>query len=566
MTPSIPDSAIEGLRSLLERARHPELGPDEAKVAKIIAARNSVLARFGPVFAPNAVGQIAPAVFLDFLDFRSNRHWHGLDRHGQSLISDLERLRQALSILVDESRPIEERLDEIRPPAGKPMVRNMGKALITAILHVTYPERYGVLNNITKNGLQSLGLWPRHLSNAPFSEVYGRINPILQSLAAKLDTDLWTLDALWWLMALEQKGTASAPIAHAGFAGSSSNPLPPTLRVFVNDDAGYLDWLVAHPNGYVVNSQRNPVPNYLVLHRANCTWINPPRFTVWTTGNYIKICADTIPELSSWAMTQVGGSLQPCKVCRPTPSQPLSVPTQAPSTSPTPLPFVDETPSAAPGVEANLKLPSGLTFSSDQVLQRLLRFCREEYPYYDGIVDLDPDHVTPVDVLATISVNSFVRDATRVRTVHRGLASQCDSILARIPSGADLLAYDFSLQAFEQLIHAAVQAPGVLVAVATKVLHRKRRDFIPMLDSVVMGHYLRAANHPEWIELGQQKAQAARVAVEAVRGFREDLWRCAAELSDLQSHLAGDGFPLSKVRILEILIWTATEPNGYYRS
>jgi hypothetical protein len=55
---------------------------------------------------------------------------------------------------------------------------------------------------------------------------------------------------------------------------------------------------------------------------------------------------------------------------------------------------------------------------------------------------------------------------------------------------ADLLTFDPDLEEFRELINAAVQARQVLVPVATKVLHRKRRGFIPMLDTVVMGHFV----------------------------------------------------------------------------
>jgi hypothetical protein len=34
---------------------------------------------------------------------------------------------------------------------------------------------------------------------------------------------------------------------------------------FREDDIGYLDWLDAHPSGFVLNVRRNPDPNYVVL-------------------------------------------------------------------------------------------------------------------------------------------------------------------------------------------------------------------------------------------------------------------------------------------------------------
>ena len=211
-------------------------------------------------------------------------------------------------------------------------------------------------------------------------------------------------------------------------------------------------------------------------------------------------------------------------------------------------------------------LPSGLSFPLEEAYSRLLRFCREEYDYYDRIPDLSPYRVEPLDVLVTLSMNSFIKDATRVRAVHRGIAGRGDSILSRIPVGANLLSFDAELREFRALIHAAVQAPGVLVPVATKVLHRKRRGFIPMLDSVVMGHYVGFLKQPELREKSQLKPIAASVAVDISRVFREDLAQARSMIEKIGTLLADQGSELSAVRILEILIWTERERNGYYQA
>ncbi len=55
------------------------------------------------------------------------------------------RLIEALRILLDESRPIRDRLDEIRPASGNNLVRGMGRASITTILQVVYPSTDGRL-------------------------------------------------------------------------------------------------------------------------------------------------------------------------------------------------------------------------------------------------------------------------------------------------------------------------------------------------------------------------------------------------------------------------------------
>ena len=179
-------------------------------------------------------------------------------------------------------------------------------------------------------------------------------------------------------------------------------------------------------------------------------------------------------------------------------------------------------------------------------------FCQQEYDYYDRIPDMAPNRIEPIDVMMTIAMNSFVNNATMVRLVHRGLAGQCDSILHLIPADADLLTFDPQLREFEKLIHAAVQARQVLVPVATKVLHRKRRGFIPMLDNVVMGHYIHSALRPDLREKSQSKQTAAFVAVEVLKAFREDLRQGHPQIEAVRAQLLKAGFELTPVRILEI--------------
>jgi len=213
---------------------------------------------------------------------------------------------------------------------------------------------------------------------------------------------------------------------------------------------------------------------------------------------------------------------------------------------------------------ASIQLTSGCEITSPY--DRLRRFCVAEYDYYDAIPSVDPNRIDPVDVLATVSVNSFINTAARVASVHRGMAEACDPILATIPEDADLLTFDPSLSRLEELLHAAVQTKGVLVAVATKVLHRKRRFLIPMLDSVVVWHYLAPPEFAALRPKTQDKRTAGHVAATVLDRFREDLRDAIGPIQQMRETLAAEGFDLSPVRILEILVWTEVEERGYYRA
>jgi len=191
------------------------------------------------------------------------------------------------------------------------------------------------------------------------------------------------------------------------------------------------------------------------------------------------------------------------------------------------------------------------------------RMLGEEWHYYDGVPMGDWERVEPMDVLATVSVNSFVTDAARVRRVHRGLASACDGRLAGIPRDAHLL--DSDVAEVEGLLAAACEVPGVLVPVATKVLHRKRPHLIPMLDNVVLAHYFGYLDRPELVGRSQDKRRAASAARVALDAFRADLDQAGLVLADIVGQLAVEGTPVTAVRLLELLVWCAVEPAGYYR-
>jgi len=198
-------------------------------------------------------------------------------------------------------------------------------------------------------------------------------------------------------------------------------------------------------------------------------------------------------------------------------------------------------------------------------LVRLTRFCEEEYEYYDGIPDSNPAKILPQDMLVTVAVNSFVTSAPKIRAVHRGLQSTCEEFLAEIPAEASILDYDEECSQLHALLHAAIQPRGILVAVATKVLHRKRPHWLPMLDSVICHFYLTAMGRTAMRSWLDDKRKAADAAVTVFRAFREDIRHAVEPLREVQTALANNGYDLSLVRIWEVLLWTEVEPQGYYR-
>lgn len=115
-----------------------------------------------------------------------------------------------------------------------------------------------------------------------------------------------------------------------------------------------------------------------------------------------------------------------------------------------------------------------------------------------------------------------------------------------------------------EVLHTACQVPYVLVPVATKVLHRKRRSLIPMLDTVVSDYYLGSLGRQDLRAATQDKRRAAEAARMPLEGFRKDLDALWSELTEFRAQLAAAGFAVTELRILEVLVWKWADPLRQY--
>lgn len=165
-------------------------------LADIESSREMVYGRYGHSFAPEQLPNLSAEEYLSFLRFENNHHWTGINRYGSRTVRDMPILRQALGVLVDEQRPLAERYDLVT--GG--MVEGIGRATATPILHVAYPDRYGVWNTKVEAGLKELSIFPNRPPKMTDGQLYAEINELLLELAAALDISLWTLDNLWeWM-------------------------------------------------------------------------------------------------------------------------------------------------------------------------------------------------------------------------------------------------------------------------------------------------------------------------------------------------------------------------------
>jgi hypothetical protein len=185
--------------------------------------KGEVLREFQPVFTPQKIKELNGQEFRDFLKPSNNRHWSGLSRSAY-VAADEEKipdLRRALGIwLNEEDGSIADRLDRVH-------LKNVGKAVLTAILQVAYPDRYGVWNKRSEEGLNRLGLLPNFERKTSFGKQYETINNLLLRLSKSVgDIDLWTLDVLWFFIkdGIPDSARVAAEIAQEQAEGFSSDP------------------------------------------------------------------------------------------------------------------------------------------------------------------------------------------------------------------------------------------------------------------------------------------------------------------------------------------------------
>ena len=157
-----------------------------------------VIARYGNIFYPPNLDNLTRDDFKSFLLIRNNKHWDGIHRQGNMITEDMERLRNGLKILLDESKTLKHRLNTLFPKNRPNYIKGLGRAIVTPLLLVVYPDKYGVYNTRSSDGLEKVGLKPTFKRGASFADKYIKVNAVLNSLARENEMSLFQLDNVWW--------------------------------------------------------------------------------------------------------------------------------------------------------------------------------------------------------------------------------------------------------------------------------------------------------------------------------------------------------------------------------
>jgi hypothetical protein len=283
--------ALSHLRDALCKVSHDSPNELCRIAAEIRDAKDKVREHFVPIFSPENIGKLTADEFKGFLLFKNNHHWDSLHRQGGWMTADMQLLRDALKLLADETLPLCTRLERLRPTNADPMVKGLGRAVITAILQVLYPEKYGVVNNFAEAAMREIGVWPEMPRGTGLADRYKRINDVLVRIAGDLGIDLWTLDMLWWRVSPSriQRGSQSGEIGAPASVvttpefldGEYGFGLERYLHEFLVDNWSLTvlgsDWDLLEEDGEIVGSHYNTREvgeiDLLAKHKKENRWL-----------------------------------------------------------------------------------------------------------------------------------------------------------------------------------------------------------------------------------------------------------------------------------------------------
>ncbi len=135
---------------------------------------------------------------------------------------------------------------------------------------------------------------------------------------------------VWALLDAVRSSVSRPPEHPAAMAPASAGPtlvraptpaparLAAVVASFADDDAGYLAWVAANGDGFVLNAAKGASVKGLKLHRAACSSIlSSAGSTRSLTSSCRKVCASDASALLEWCADNFATDPDPCLRCRP---------------------------------------------------------------------------------------------------------------------------------------------------------------------------------------------------------------------------------------------------------
>jgi hypothetical protein len=163
-----------------------------------VSRQKAALEQYGNLFQPKNVPSITEDQFKAFLLLKNNKHWASIHRQ-PNIYADMGRLKTTLLVLLDESQPIQSRLDQIANKSGPLYIKGLGRAVLTPILMCVYPDKCAVYNRISEEGLNWLGRNTARPTDS-FGKRYVAINQACHQIADEIKLPLSLVDSMFSLM------------------------------------------------------------------------------------------------------------------------------------------------------------------------------------------------------------------------------------------------------------------------------------------------------------------------------------------------------------------------------
>ena len=197
-----------------------------------------------------------------------------------------------------------------------------------------------------------------------------------------------------------------------------------------------------------------------------------------------------------------------------------------------------------------LKLSNG--FVLDNPEERIRDYCKiETYAGYDDCHEIN-NTISMANVRAANKLFARISNEVALRMMRSG---KITDDLAAIDNGAlgeiDVEYWKDYREKLRKLLLSFTSVKGVGIAVATKILHLKRPQLIPILDSFVVKFLL-------GVDTGEisDKQRLVEIASNAFEIVRADIKENQAGFITLRENLADLPIPLETVRLYDILVWS----------
>lgn len=185
--------------------------------------------------------------------------------------------------------------------------------------------------------------------------------------------------------------------------------------------------------------------------------------------------------------------------------------------------------------------------------ERVQRYCTDprdpSYYKYDCADVPADDELRKED----IQVANLMRARMSAEVIAKILArnDSIESRLIRIPKES-MLERELPTKELKELFD-SILMPNVRMARATKILHKKRPELIPILDSVIQEYARQVrSKNPD----GSHPRSQAELATEYCQILKRDVDDNRHSLKAVRENLKQKGIHLSELRILDILIWS----------